>query len=63
MLPCLGSAMCACTWHFFYNSPDLQVSLWLLGWRCVLVVLPTPAPGAGATAQTCMRASAAAGLV
>lgn len=25
MLPCLGSAMCACTWHFFYNSPDLQV--------------------------------------
>lgn len=27
MLPCLGSAMCACTWHFFYNSPDLQVRL------------------------------------
>ena len=26
MLPCLGSAMCACTWHFFYNSPDLDVS-------------------------------------
>ena len=26
MLPCLGSAMCACTWHFFYNSPDLEVS-------------------------------------
>ena len=25
MVPCLGSAMCACTWHFFYNSPDLQV--------------------------------------
>jgi hypothetical protein len=24
MLPSLGSAMCACTWHFFYNSPDLQ---------------------------------------
>ena len=24
MLPCLGSAMCACTWHFFYNSPDLE---------------------------------------
>ncbi|KAI7843916.1 hypothetical protein COHA_002458 [Chlorella ohadii] len=24
MLPCLGSAMCACTWHFFYNSPELQ---------------------------------------
>lgn len=24
MLPCLGSAMCACTWHLFYNSPDLE---------------------------------------
>ncbi|GFR39947.1 hypothetical protein Agub_g24 [Astrephomene gubernaculifera] len=24
MLPCLGSAMAACTWHFFYNSPDLE---------------------------------------
>lgn len=24
MLPCLGSALCACTWHFFYNSPDLE---------------------------------------
>jgi hypothetical protein len=24
MLPCLGSAMCACTWHFYYNSPDLE---------------------------------------
>lgn len=26
MMPCLGSAMCACTWHLFYNSPDLEVS-------------------------------------
>ncbi|KAI8474129.1 MAG: hypothetical protein J3K34DRAFT_383348 [Monoraphidium minutum] len=24
MLPALGSAMAACTWHFFYNSPDLD---------------------------------------
>uniref|UniRef100_A0A383VL26 Ycf49-like protein n=2 Tax=Tetradesmus obliquus TaxID=3088 RepID=A0A383VL26_TETOB len=24
MMPCLGSAMAACTWHFFYNSPDLD---------------------------------------
>jgi hypothetical protein len=24
MLPALGSAMCACTWHFFYNSPSLE---------------------------------------
>jgi hypothetical protein len=22
MMPCLGSAMAACTWHFFYNSPE-----------------------------------------
>lgn len=26
MMPSLGSAMCACTWHLFYNSPDLEVS-------------------------------------
>lgn len=24
MMPALGSAMAACTWHFFYNSPDLD---------------------------------------
>jgi hypothetical protein len=24
MLPALGSAMCACTWHFFYNAPELD---------------------------------------
>ncbi len=24
MVPALGSATCACTWHFFYNSPDLE---------------------------------------
>ena len=24
MIPSLGSAMAACTWHFFYNSPDLE---------------------------------------
>jgi len=23
MLPCFGSAMAACTWHFFYNSEEL----------------------------------------
>ena len=27
MLPALVSAMCACTWHFFDNSPDLE---WLV---------------------------------
>jgi hypothetical protein len=24
MLPCMGSALCACTWHFFYNAPQLD---------------------------------------
>lgn len=24
MLPCLGSAMAACTWHFMYNAPELE---------------------------------------
>lgn len=27
MLPCMGSALCACTWHFFYNAPELDVRL------------------------------------
>jgi hypothetical protein len=38
MMPALGSAMCACTWHFFYNSPDLDfmVSAWC---ACVCVVV------------------------
>jgi hypothetical protein len=27
MLPSLVSAMCACTWHFYDNSPSLQ---WLV---------------------------------
>lgn len=37
MLPSFGGALAACTWHFFYNSPDLyflvalQSSLTLLG--------------------------------
>ncbi len=24
MVPLLGGAMCACTWHFFYNAPSLE---------------------------------------
>ncbi|XP_043716481.1 uncharacterized protein LOC122664636 [Telopea speciosissima] len=24
-LPLLGGALCACTWHFFYNSESLEV--------------------------------------
>ncbi|XP_024173629.1 uncharacterized protein LOC133745403 isoform X2 [Rosa rugosa] len=25
MVPLLGGAFCACTWHFFYNSESLEV--------------------------------------
>ncbi|XP_008776047.1 ycf49-like protein [Phoenix dactylifera] len=25
MVPLLGGALCACTWHFFYNSPSLEI--------------------------------------
>ncbi|XP_024386121.1 uncharacterized protein [Physcomitrium patens] len=25
MVPLLGGAMCACTWHFFYNAPALEI--------------------------------------
>ena len=25
MMPLLGGAICACTYHFFYNSPDLDI--------------------------------------
>jgi Protein of unknown function (DUF2499) len=27
MVPSLGAAMCACTWHWFYNAPELEVRL------------------------------------
>ena len=36
MLPCLGSAMCACTWHFFYNSSELE---FLVSLQAALTVL------------------------
>lgn len=36
MVPSLGSAMAACTWHFFYNSPDLE---WLVVLQAGLTVL------------------------
>jgi hypothetical protein len=32
MMPSLGSAMAACTWHFFYNSPGEGVGGWWRGW-------------------------------
>uniref|UniRef100_A0A0E0M3I5 Uncharacterized protein n=1 Tax=Oryza punctata TaxID=4537 RepID=A0A0E0M3I5_ORYPU len=31
MVPLLGGAMCACTWHFFYNSESLEVLVALQG--------------------------------
>ncbi|MGA0197593.1 MAG: DUF2499 domain-containing protein [Prochlorotrichaceae cyanobacterium] len=43
MLPSLGSAMCACTWHFFDNTPSLewlvllQASLTMVG-NCTLML-------------------------
>jgi len=36
MVPCLGSAMCACTWHFFYNSSDVQFLVALQAFLTVL---------------------------
>ncbi|MEM6423702.1 MAG: DUF2499 domain-containing protein [Cyanobacteria bacterium P01_H01_bin.119] len=36
MLPALVSAMCACTWHFFDNSPTLS---WLVTLQAALTVV------------------------
>eukprot|EP00892_Ulva_mutabilis_P011185 jgi/Ulvmu1/8439/UM043_0017.1 len=36
MLPSLVSAMCACTWHFFYNAPELE---WLVAVQAGFTVL------------------------
>jgi len=36
MLPALISAMCACTWHFFDNAPDLEWLVMLQAWTTVL---------------------------
>ena len=35
MLPALISAMCACTWHFFDNSPSLE---WLVTLQASMTV-------------------------
>ena len=54
MLPALVSAMCACTWHYFDNDPNLewlvtlQASMTLLGnftvlaAACLLYTSPSP---------------------
>jgi hypothetical protein len=36
MLPALISAMCACTWHFFDNLPDLR---WLVTLQAAMTVV------------------------
>ncbi len=36
MLPSLVSAMCACTWHFFENTPNLE---WLVTLQAAMTVL------------------------
>jgi hypothetical protein len=36
MLPALVSAMCACTWHFFDNAPDLE---WLVTLQATMTLV------------------------
>ena len=36
MFPALISAMCACTWHFFDNAPDLE---WLVVLQAAMTVV------------------------
>ena len=36
MLPALVSAMCACTWHFFDNSPALE---WIVTLQAAMTVI------------------------
>lgn len=36
MLPALVSAMCACTWHFFDNAPELE---WLVTLQAAMTVV------------------------
>ncbi len=36
MLPALVSAMCACTWHFFDNSPALE---WLVTTQATMTLV------------------------
>ncbi len=36
MLPSLISAMCACTWHFFDNDPQLD---WIVTWQAATTLI------------------------
>ncbi|KAI5083033.1 hypothetical protein GOP47_0002776 [Adiantum capillus-veneris] len=43
MVPLLGGAMCACTWHFFYNAESLEIlvlKVHLAEWNQLDVRLP-----------------------
>lgn len=40
MLPALGSAMAACTWHFFYNAPSLDWLVALQVWHFTAPAAP-----------------------
>ena len=55
MMPLLAGALCACTYHFFYNSPDLDglvvmqaaltvvgnFTLWFAAWRLFQTTVET----------------------
>lgn len=45
MLPALVSAMCACTWHLFDNTPDLE---WLVTLQAVMTLVGNATLCAGA---------------
>jgi hypothetical protein len=45
MLPALISAMCACTWHFFDNDPQLQ---WLVTLQAITTLLGNTTMGLAA---------------
>jgi hypothetical protein len=44
-VPLLGGAMCACTWHFFYNSESLEVRYCFPEVKTLCVILRLANPG------------------
>lgn len=59
MMPLLGGALCACTYHFFYNDNDLDIlvvlqafltvvgnfTLWAAAWRLFQTSVETTSKG------------------
>ncbi|KAJ4731300.1 Ycf49-like protein [Rhynchospora pubera] len=39
MVPLLGGALCACTWHFFYNAESLEVKFLLVAIQGALTTI------------------------